>query len=134
MSARRQPRPLLLTIAAATAVIIIACGSSAPSTVDDSSDGDLEQVFADALGSIWNTDFSKHSVDLAEFAPGGPAKDGIPALDEPKFDSIADGEEFLIDREPVIVLELNGDARAYRSPSSPDTRSPTTWWAGCRWR
>ena len=113
MSARRQPRPLLLTIAAATAVIIVACGSSAPSTVDDSSDDDLEQVFADALGSIWDTDFTKHTVDLGEFISGGPSKDGIPALDEPKFDSIADGEEFLVDREPVIALELNGDARAY---------------------
>ncbi|MCH7718059.1 MAG: DUF3179 domain-containing protein, partial [Chloroflexi bacterium] len=92
---------------------IVACGSSAPSTVDDSSDGDLEQVFADALGSIWDTDFTKHTVDLGEFISGGPAKDGIPALDEPKFDSIADGEEFLVDREPVIALELNGDARAY---------------------
>ena len=113
MSARRQPRPLLLTIAAATAVIIVACGSSAPSTVDDSSDDDLEQLFADALGSIWDTDFTKHTVDLGEFISGGPSKDGIPALDEPKFDSIADGEEFLVDREPVIALELNGDARAY---------------------
>ncbi len=32
-----------------------------------------------------NTDFSRHSVDLAEIMSGGPPKDGIPSIDDPEF-------------------------------------------------
>ena len=120
MFARR--RTPLLTIAAATAVLIVACGSSEQPIVSDpsnpiqpseTSEAELEQQFAAGLGSVWDTDFSKHSASLAEFTSGGPPKDGIRALDEPKFESIAEGDEVVVDREPVIALELNGDARAY---------------------
>jgi hypothetical protein len=61
----------------------------------------------------WKTDFSKHTVPLSEFVSGGPGKDGIPAIDEPKFVSVEEADEWLEDREPVIELELEGDARAY---------------------
>ncbi len=63
--------------------------------------------------SSWSTDFGTHSVDLSEFLSGGPAKDGIRALEAPGFVSIQEGDESFEDREPVIALELNGDARAY---------------------
>jgi hypothetical protein len=61
----------------------------------------------------WKTDFAKHTVPLDEFFGGGPGKDGIPAIDEPKFDSIAEADEWLAEREPVIELDLGGQARAY---------------------
>jgi hypothetical protein len=61
----------------------------------------------------WKTDFSKHTVPLSEFRSGGPGKDGIPAIDEPKFVSIEEADEWLDDREPVIELEVEGEARAY---------------------
>ena len=61
----------------------------------------------------WATDFTKHSVPLSEFIPGGPPKDGIPSIDDPKFISQAEGDEFLDDGEPVAVLEVGGEARAY---------------------
>lgn len=38
----------------------------------------------------WRTDFSKHLVPLAEIGSGGPPKDGIPAIDEPKFERATD--------------------------------------------
>jgi hypothetical protein len=63
--------------------------------------------------SAWKTDFSEHSVALDEFVSGGPPKDGIPAIDEPKFVSVQDADEFLDPREPVAVVEVSGDARAY---------------------
>ncbi|MEX2645784.1 MAG: DUF3179 domain-containing protein [Gaiellaceae bacterium] len=65
-----------------------------------------------ALKAGWSTDFAKHSVPFDEFMSGGPSKDGIPAIDEPRFVRVADAD-FLEDREPVIALEVNGDARAY---------------------
>ena len=61
---------------------------------------------------VWNTDFEKTSVDLKEIRSGGPGKDGIPAIDNPKFTGI-DAEGRLDDREPVMTVEINGEAKAY---------------------
>ena len=59
------------------------------------------------------TDFSKALVDLSEIQSGGPPKDGIPAIDDPEFDSPADAAQWIDPREPVIVVSLNGETRAY---------------------
>jgi len=61
----------------------------------------------------WETDFSEHSVPLLEFRSGGPPRDGIPPIDDPKPTSIAAAGAFLGDREPVLVVEAGGAARAY---------------------
>ncbi len=61
----------------------------------------------------WKTDFSKHSVDLAEIFSGGPPKDGIPAVDHPKFESIAKAREWLSDPAQVISVSIGDQARAY---------------------
>lgn len=61
----------------------------------------------------WRTDLSRKSVDLAEIKPGGPPKDGIPALNAPHFTSIAEARSWLSPREPVIAVENGGAARAY---------------------
>ena len=58
------------------------------------------------------TDFSKHSIPWDEIRSGGPAKDGIPAINRPMF-MPASADTQLSGTEPVIGLELNGDARAY---------------------
>lgn len=60
----------------------------------------------------WSTDFSKHSIDYAEILSGGPPKDGIPSIDDPVFIPVSQSTN-LDDKEPVIGLEINGDARAY---------------------
>jgi hypothetical protein len=60
----------------------------------------------------WKTDFKRHAVPLSEFRSGGPGKDGIPAIDEPKFLAV-DEVDFLEPREPVIELVVGGEERAY---------------------
>ena len=65
-----------------------------------------------ALGG-WKTDFSYHTVPYDEFLSGGPPRDGIPPLDNPRFISIDQADEWLSGLEPVISFELNGDQRAY---------------------
>lgn len=60
----------------------------------------------------WKTDFSRTNIDTSAILSGGPPKDGIPALNKPKFISIEEATE-LSGREPVIGIEINGDARAY---------------------
>lgn len=63
----------------------------------------------------FETDFSKHSVPYSEILSGGPPKDGIPAIDAPKFVSVteADAQAWLKDVEPVIFFQMGDDARAY---------------------
>ncbi|MCF2903564.1 DUF3179 domain-containing protein [Octadecabacter sp. CECT 8868] len=61
-----------------------------------------------------NTNFDVTSVESwVEILSGGPPRDGIPALDDPSFVDVFD-EDRLMDREPVITLELQGETpRAY---------------------
>jgi hypothetical protein len=59
------------------------------------------------------TDFARRIVDLAEIDSGGPPKDGIPAIDRPRFVSPRAAAAWLKAKEPVIVLRLGTEARAY---------------------
>lgn len=61
----------------------------------------------------WKTDFSRHTVPLEEIVAGGPPKDGIPAIDEPKLVAVAEADRWLDDGEPVAMVRLEGEARAY---------------------
>jgi hypothetical protein len=75
-------------------------------------DATLGTVLADAFS--WRlewprTDFSKHNVPLASIKSGGPRKDGIPAIDAPRFERLVGGRPAgwstaLADTEPVISL------------------------------
>jgi hypothetical protein len=60
----------------------------------------------------WETDFSRKLVPLEEFQSRGPPKDGIPAIDAPSY-TPASEVDFLEDREPVILLTVEGESRAY---------------------
>ncbi len=51
-------------------------------------------------------------VDPSRIQSGGPPPDGIPPVDEPRFDTIAD-VDWLADNEPVLALTIDGQARAY---------------------
>ena len=59
-----------------------------------------------------NTDFNNRIVELSEIMSGGVPKDGIPAVDDPEFISIQFASEWLDPQEPVIVLDILGQARA----------------------
>jgi len=59
------------------------------------------------------TDFSRRTVDLAEIESGGPPKDGIPAIDRPRFVATPVARAWLKSQEPVIALRMGKDARAY---------------------
>ena len=62
--------------------------------------------------TIMETDGQKHIIPLDKIKGGGPPKDGIPSIDDPKFTEIS-GSQFVSDSDVVIGLEINGDARAY---------------------
>lgn len=59
------------------------------------------------------TDFERHTVPLEEIVSGGPPRDGIPAIDRPRFVTVAEARGWLHPREPVAVLRTGSSARAY---------------------
>jgi thiol-disulfide isomerase/thioredoxin len=59
------------------------------------------------------TDGVKHTVPLDKILSGGPPKDGIPSIDNPKFISVEEAEAFLNDEDLVLGIEVNGEAKAY---------------------
>ena len=61
----------------------------------------------------WLTDFSIHSVPYSEITPGGPDRNEIPPLYFPDFVTPEEADPWLLPTEPVLFLDLNGDARAY---------------------
>ncbi len=61
----------------------------------------------------WKTNFDKRAIDISELISGGPPKDGIPAIIKPKLISIEEASDWLDDVEPVIAVEINGEAKAY---------------------
>lgn len=65
-----------------------------------------------AVESGSSTGLPNPTVPLSEMRSGGPPPDGIPAIDEPKF--LRPGDvDFLGDTEPVLAVEIGGEARAY---------------------
>lgn len=87
---------------AAIAAAIAGCGG----TGEDLSEAGFETA-------AWDTDFSQRSVSLSEFASGGPGKDGIPAIDQPRFEGVAEADRFLDGREPVAAVQIGDAAKAY---------------------
>lgn len=61
----------------------------------------------------FSTDFSKHTVSYSEILSGGPPKDGIPAIDDPKFVSVEEADDWIGPQEPVALFQVGDDARAY---------------------
>jgi hypothetical protein len=74
----------------------------------------LEKRFISSSNSdqIQTTDGIKHIVPLDEIKSGGPPKDGIPSIDNPKFVK-AQEAQFVSPDDLVIGLRLNGETRAY---------------------
>jgi hypothetical protein len=57
-------------------------------------------------------DLTNSLIDPTEIVAGGPAKDGIPALDNPRFVS-ADKAGFMQPQDRILGIELNGVSKAY---------------------
>lgn len=61
----------------------------------------------------WNTDFSRSTIDLDDLLSGGPPRDGIPPIDEPRFISVDEAAAEVAPNEPIVAYSHNGDHRAY---------------------
>ncbi len=82
-------------------------------TVDAEQAARTRSKYESLLRASWATDFTRTTISFNEIMTGGPPKDGIPAIDNPTFESVTDADEWLDDLEAVQIADLNGDARAY---------------------
>jgi hypothetical protein len=106
----------LLVAMAIGSTVLAACAGPAGTPVAGSGGADTTAPSPDeelrVSTASWSTDFSRHTVPLSEIISGGPGKDGIPAIDEPRFVPV-DAVDWLIDREPVIAFGIGDEWRAY---------------------
>ena len=98
-----RPTPSIVRTLRASLLLVLAAGL-AP-----------EPIRAQVPGaSEWpDTDFSRSLVDLDEILSGGPPRDGIPPIDKPAFVTPTSASDWIDPREPVIVVSLADDTRAY---------------------
>ncbi len=64
------------------------------------------------VGQQWNTDKENRIVDLDEIVALLP-RDRIPPIDDPNYWDIERAGKTFFDHEPVMVVDIEGDARAY---------------------
>jgi len=80
---------------------------------DSVTDSDAQPVETDFAGFGLQTDTSQAEIDLEKVLSGGPGKDGIPAIQEPKFTSVTDADESILDQYRGILVEIDGKQRFY---------------------
>ena len=99
---------LLLSIVSALAITLASCASPAPPPVP-------APVPATEKGYDIKTDASgtKYIVDPVKIIGGGPPKDGIPSIDNPKFVTVAEADQWIQDNELVITIIHNWIKRVY---------------------
>jgi hypothetical protein len=123
----------MLTMLAAIALVAAACSASVddsapaettpeapssttastPTTVTAEAASSALPAGPSALDDPGSAEFPEPLVPLGEIISGGPPPDGIPPIEDPVFLDVADNLEILDPAEPVVALEINGDARAY---------------------
>jgi hypothetical protein len=55
----------------------------------------------------------KYIVDPSKILSGGPPKDGIPSIDNPKFVSVSEADRWIQDNELVLAINHRGVKRVY---------------------
>lgn len=118
----RGLRTWWLLVPVAIVLIAAACvgsGGAGDGGSSDSGSNSLEDLgLDDRIPSVtgWNTDWSKKTISLSELIIGigrPDPRDAIPPIDDPQFETVEEASQWLVDREPVVLLELGGTARAY---------------------
>jgi hypothetical protein len=111
--------PGIATVALVTALSLIATSCKARPTTGDAELIEPPQVpssaresTTSALRNPLDPALPPPTIDIHELIAGGPPPDGIPPIDRPKFE-LASAVAWIDDREPVIAVEIEGEARAY---------------------
>ncbi|MFN2421940.1 MAG: DUF3179 domain-containing protein [Gemmatimonadota bacterium] len=58
-------------------------------------------------------DLSNASIPVEEILAGGPPRDGIPALTDPRFESVQQAARWMRPDDRLLALEVDGEAKSY---------------------
>lgn len=89
----------------------VATDHSASGSAASSSTPESRTLGYGNIGLATNT--ARHSIPLDQVLDGGPGKDGIPALVNPKFTSISDADKSVTDNVEGILVTVGSDTRFY---------------------
>ncbi len=119
----------MIALAVVTVFVVAACGASAvsgdggpSSTVSPPDDAPASAASPgagalpegpSALDDRFDPSFPDPLIDPDDILSGGPPPDGIPPIDDPKFVTVTEADDWLNDVEPVLVVDIDGDVRAY---------------------
>jgi hypothetical protein len=116
---------LILMVILALSLFLFACSEVQDDVViEDLSNSDIteevyveipmEEVAEDSEEEIMVTDSGvKYLVHPNKILSGGPPMDGIPSIDNPKYVSVKEADEWIEDNELVLALIYNGVKRVY---------------------
>jgi hypothetical protein len=105
------------------AFALVTAGCASPSDTAGADRREAESGAEDTIGPLpegpsalvdrFSDEFPDPLVDPAAIRSGGPPPDGIPPIDDPQFVTVAEADAWLSDTEPVLLLDIDGDERAY---------------------
>jgi len=87
-------------------VLVLASGASKSEFTEISEIDEVTGIKVDSKGM-------KFIVDPKKIISGGPPKDGIPSIDNPKFVSVQEANEWIQDNELVLAIIYKGVKRVY---------------------
>ncbi len=87
-----------------TALFVAACAAPAPSPSPSPTPPPDIKTLADG---------TKYIVHPDRIVGGGPPKDGIPSIDDPKFVPLAEADEWIEENELVLGFSYKGEERVY---------------------
>ncbi|MBR9707321.1 MAG: DUF3179 domain-containing protein [Candidatus Diapherotrites archaeon] len=84
-----------------------------PAASIPTSPGGVSAVMNDSYEIKTLSDGTKYIVDPGKIVGGGVPKDGIPSIDNPKYTTVADADNWIQDNELVMAIIYRGEKRVY---------------------
>ena len=101
-----------VALGASLALVTTACGTGTNAGSGSGADAGTASVVSSALDDLRDPSFPEPLIEVDDLLAGGPPPDGIPALDDPAFETTQETSWLEAD-DPVLSLTVAGETRAY---------------------
>lgn len=102
---------LLTTVIILVVIIILSISINFQKNTPENKNNDFEQTLENGIKVTKQG--VKYLVNPEKIRSGGPPKDGIPSIDDPKFVSLEEADEWIQDNELVLALIYKEEKRVY---------------------